>query len=453
MALTQHLKIDNSLESAIKNGNGRGKKVEFYKKLMRKVEWKELLQEAYLVAPVENIQNDENGFTPYTKCDFYYSHHEIQNDKLVLSIPKLKKAFLHAVTDGTYSGEVKKHLERHMKDLEGIIDFNAVFISDLEGVCECIEEKLRNLCSSASEYYIQETTQYIFGILKYKVALRDAWFWVDSGKHWEYQSFSVEERYELAEAVINDCFLTEPWKMLIGSQLKKEKVKEFYEDLYKRGYGGNTYGFTEFMIEYFRTEITYNILDFIDFEDMREYNQNIEFTPIEEASLIYHSRKTTVDEKMKDWRELLGTYSEEEFEWTRYGKRRFNEKTNRQILENAVTEYENALSQRNLVDNVIFEARFYECDYLKSDYPVCFSNYKEALAYIEEEKKSCLEDEELRECQTKAEIYLKQLGTQASEDIIYYFDNELRMVNIFPGTRCLLSDCYEIDEGIFRKKL
>ena len=60
----------------------------------------------------------------------------------------------------------------------------------------------------------------------------------------------------------------------------------------------------------------FNILDFIDSKEIREYNQNTEFTPIEQAYLIYHSRKTTVEEKKKARRELLGSYSIEESEWT-----------------------------------------------------------------------------------------------------------------------------------------
>ena len=66
----------------------------------------------------------------------------------------------------------------------------------------------------------------------------------------------------------------------------------------------------------------FHILDFIDSKDIREYNQNTEFTPVEQTVLIQHSKGTTVDKKMSVWQELLDTYNEEEFEWTRLGKRR-----------------------------------------------------------------------------------------------------------------------------------
>lgn len=188
------------------------------------------------------------------------------------------------------------------------------------------------------------------------------------------------------------------------------------------------------------------ILDFIDSKEIREYNQNTEFTPIEQAVLIYHSRGTTVEQKMTAWKELLNTYSEEEFEWTRHGKRRFDDKSNKQILADTITVYENALNQRSVADKVIFEASFYECDYPKSKYPVFFSSYEDAFVYIEDKKKHYLEDEDLRKCQTKAKIFLKNLGTYDSEDTIFYFDNEMRMTNIAPGTKCYEPDLYWIGE-------
>lgn len=130
MGLTQHLKIDNSLESANKDSHSRRTTADFYRKIMKKVEWKQLLKETYLIAPLENVQNDENGITLFTECEFMYPHHEIYNDKLILSIPKLKRAFVESVRHRNYSGEIKQHLERHMKDLEGVIYFknNSIYV-------------------------------------------------------------------------------------------------------------------------------------------------------------------------------------------------------------------------------------------------------------------------------------------------------------------------------------
>ena len=54
--LTQHTVIDNSVECAVKTGSYRKARADFYRKLMKKVEWRELLAEAYLVAPLDNIK-------------------------------------------------------------------------------------------------------------------------------------------------------------------------------------------------------------------------------------------------------------------------------------------------------------------------------------------------------------------------------------------------------------
>ena len=94
MDLTQHLTIDNSLESAIKSGSARKMPAKFHKKLMNKVEWKELLEETYLSVWVRNIQDEEDDIALYDQYVGCYPHHAIQHDKLVLHIPRLKKGLL-----------------------------------------------------------------------------------------------------------------------------------------------------------------------------------------------------------------------------------------------------------------------------------------------------------------------------------------------------------------------
>ena len=57
--------------------------------------------------------------------------------------------------------------------------------------------------------------------------------------------------------------------------------------------------------QYCEEKNMFNVLDFIDSKEIREYNRNTKFTPIEQAVLICHSMGTTVDEKMAAWMELL----------------------------------------------------------------------------------------------------------------------------------------------------
>ena len=101
----------------------------------------------------------------------------------------------------------------------------------------------------------------------------------------------------------------------------------------------------------------FNILDFIDSKDIREYNRNTNFFPIEQAVLIYNSMNTTVEEKLSAWKELLNNYSEEDFKYNQFGERQFaDDKSNKQIIEETVVAFENSLAMRNLSGDVIFEA-------------------------------------------------------------------------------------------------
>lgn len=245
MRLTQHLKIDNSLDSANKDGNSRRTTADFYKKIMKKVEWKELLKETYLVAQVDNIQNDEKGITPFTECNFLYPHHEIYNDKLILSILKLKKAFVDAVKHRNYSGEVKQHLERHMKDLEGVIDFNAVFTFNFGAMYEILEDRIRELCDSASEAFVLKTTQFMYEELKHEQARQDAKYWLENGTYRESPENSIEKIYLIAEDLIFRQIAFNPWKYLEEAKLTKETALKICAVLNKHDYDAAAYRFME----------------------------------------------------------------------------------------------------------------------------------------------------------------------------------------------------------------
>lgn len=63
----------------------------------------------------------------------------------------------------------------------------------------------------------------------------------------------------------------------------------------------------------------FNVLDFIDSKDIRDYNKNTKFTPIEQAAIIYYSERRNIEEKMSIWRELLDNYNEKDFEKISFG--------------------------------------------------------------------------------------------------------------------------------------
>ena len=191
----------------------------------------------------------------------------------------------------------------------------------------------------------------------------------------------------------------------------------------------------------------FHILDFIDSKDIREHNANTQFTPMEQAVLIYHSVRTTVDDKMTAWRELLERYGEDDFKILNYGERQFVRRSNRQLVEDTVRRYEAALSSRYTASNVIFAASFEEIGHPRPDELSYFTDYDSAFAFIEAEKQSYFDDEDLKDVQTKARISIVQLNDKNRRYSTWFdFDTDLRMTGLFP--------CYSGDEdGMDNKDL
>lgn len=133
-------KIDNSKESAIKTGKWSNPGAKFYDELLNSfycegdiptdskeldkrikegkyLQWSDFLQEAYLVAPIKDIKNSPYGVTPFSNSGCKYPHHALKGDSMVVSIPGLKAAYSRACQMGVIKGEVKDHLEKHIKEL------------------------------------------------------------------------------------------------------------------------------------------------------------------------------------------------------------------------------------------------------------------------------------------------------------------------------------------------
>lgn len=177
----------------------------------------------------------------------------------------------------------------------------------------------------------------------------------------------------------------------------------------------------------------FNILDFIDSKDIREYNANTQFTPMEQAVLIYHSCRTTVDDKMTAWRELLDCYGEDDFKILNYGERQFTRRSNRQLVEDTVRQYEAALASRYTASNVIFAVSFEEIGYPRPDELSYFADYDSAFAFIEAEKQEYLDDEDLKDTPTKACISIIPLNDKnhQNSNTCFDFDTDLRMTGLY----------------------
>jgi hypothetical protein len=164
------LKINNDKEAAIKSKRWKNPGASFYDKLLNShyyggriptdskeldemiksgkyKDYRHYLKEAYLIAPVNKINNSPYGVTPFSKSGCKYPHHSIKGDELVVNISGLRAAYKRAKQMGEFKGDVKNHLERHYKEL-GLYDYSTMAIDEkmdnnFRDIGECILETMR----------------------------------------------------------------------------------------------------------------------------------------------------------------------------------------------------------------------------------------------------------------------------------------------------------------------
>lgn len=190
----------------------------------------------------------------------------------------------------------------------------------------------------------------------------------------------------------------------------------------------------------------FNIFDFIDSKDIREYNRNTVFTPIEQAYLIYYSRKTTVEDKLEAWHELLEVYSEDDFKQTHFGEMQLGEKPNKQILADTVAIYETALEMRKGSDTLVFEAAYYGVEFYEWVQRVYFRDYDSALDYLKKEQEYYKDEEEGLQCGAAvAEIRIKNFGKNTWYDTTFHLDDKLRLITITPNRDLFVSGWWSVE--------
>ena len=130
----KRLEIDNSAEAAVKSGRWKNPGSSFYYKILNSFritdeskdeedvdkydfDFRKVLKEAYLIAPVEKIKNSPYGITSYSQSGCKYPHHVIKDGKLVVSVPGIQAAYSRAKQQGIFKGDVKSHIEKHYKEL------------------------------------------------------------------------------------------------------------------------------------------------------------------------------------------------------------------------------------------------------------------------------------------------------------------------------------------------
>lgn len=178
----------------------------------------------------------------------------------------------------------------------------------------------------------------------------------------------------------------------------------------------------------------YDLLQFIDSPDIREYNRDTCFTPAEWAVLVSKSMKKSVEEKIEALRYLTDHYSADEFKeetiWPTYGDWK-DLGSFREVVIETVRAWEEALAARSETEGVVFEAYLCEQEYsgqgARRHY---FSSYEKAWAYLLSEKQEYLDDDDINDVKTFARINRINLDRVKGEDESYLFDNEMRLVNV-----------------------
>lgn len=138
------IKIDNSIKNVITKGNWKDPGAKLYDDILKNTNWKDLLKEAYLVAPINDITNDPRVRTRLNSSGCKYPHHHIKDGKLVVSISGLRSAYICARNQGyfnndsnnrpEYSRSVVTHLNRHCKELgiEPIWHHGELYFQDIK---------------------------------------------------------------------------------------------------------------------------------------------------------------------------------------------------------------------------------------------------------------------------------------------------------------------------------
>lgn len=138
------IEIDNSKDAAINGESWENPGKALYGKLLEASNSESLVKEAYLVV--------EDGYKDAPSEKLKYPHHQVKDGKLVLNVAGVKAAFARASQMGIVSGSVKKHLERHYRELglsmENFEQKYAELEQQYNAKCTEFEEKCANLMAS-----------------------------------------------------------------------------------------------------------------------------------------------------------------------------------------------------------------------------------------------------------------------------------------------------------------
>ena len=185
-----------------------------------------------------------------------------------------------------------------------------------------------------------------------------------------------------------------------------------------------------------------NILDFIDSEDIREYNKDTLFSPTQKALLIGHSKKQTIEKKIKAMDRLLIEYLDWDFPYIDADDKK---QSFRKVITEEVKEWKEVLEKRYDNKEAVYIARLSEVEFLSSDdgNPRFFSNYAKAYESLMLAKKGYLDNLDLKDVQTLGEIIRITVdagnASYGYDERHYLFDTDMRLIDVY--RKCHEDNC------------
>lgn len=195
----------------------------------------------------------------------------------------------------------------------------------------------------------------------------------------------------------------------------------------------------------------YNILDFMDSPDVRDYHKNTEFTPAQQAVLIARSEKATVEEKIKALESILRKYTVHELKSDTVHDscgRKTESHRFQQVLIKNIEIWEEILQLGEKDTGAVYAAQLVEKDDFRSERILYgfrfYSCCKNAYQHLLEEKQNYIKDSHLTNVETFGEIYripLDDTERDYTDSDIFKFDNDMRLVRVLGSSkRCSIED-------------
>ena len=180
----------------------------------------------------------------------------------------------------------------------------------------------------------------------------------------------------------------------------------------------------------------YNILDFIDSEDIREYNKETSFSPTQKAILIGRSQRQSIENKIKAMENLLLEYLDWDFPYIEANDKK-QKRSFRGVVSEEVREWKEVLEKRYDNRDAVYISRLSEVEFLSSDEgnPRFFSNYSKAYESLVIAKKRYLDDLDLKDVQTLGEIIRITVdagnASYGYDERHYMFDSDMRLIDAY----------------------